>query len=172
MTSVSNLRCCFAAFVCGVMLCGASCGHPAAAGRFITANISLASYASIRMTRAIPKSTKFTFPVLEVYNELGALVFQGSESSLENARILRELPASIRGLLAPSDAPRLVRVLEAIPAFQAREQEILRGGRPVVLSIELENCEACAIQEDALNNAAPRLLRQSMDVLVLKVNPR
>jgi hypothetical protein len=157
--------------MCGVTFFAASCGHPEAAGKFISANIPLALYAATRVSRRVPKPTKFTFPILEIYNELGALVYQGSESSLENARILRELPASIRGLLAPSDAPRLISVLEAVPEFQAREQEILRDRRPVLLSIELQNCEACVIQADALNDAAPRLLRQSMDVLVLKVSP-
>jgi hypothetical protein len=58
-----------------------------------------------------------------------------------------------------------------VPDFQAREQEILGRGKPVVLSVLLENCHACTVQENAFDDVQQRLLQQSIVLLVIHVSP-
>jgi hypothetical protein len=67
------------------------------------------------------------------------------------------------------DAPRLAKILEQIPDFKPREQEIV-GKKLVILSIALENCGGCAVQEQALGNLKERLLQQeSVAILEIEV---
>jgi hypothetical protein len=72
---------------------------------------------------------------------------------------LKEFPRSVRSLPPQEDAPRLAKILEQIPDFKPREQEIV-GKKLVILSIALENCGGCAVQEHALGNFKERLLQQ------------
>jgi hypothetical protein len=148
--------------------CGSKPKGGAGKGALMSANLSISSYAEARRRGNAKATSEFFFPMLEIYNGSGALVYRGHES-IENARVLRELPSGIDSLLPQQDAPRLSDILEAVPDFKTKEQEILRRRSPVVLSIVLENCKACTVQEDELDQAQQRLLEHSVDVLVVKI---
>jgi hypothetical protein len=68
------------------------------------------------------------------------------------------------------DAPRLAEVMEGVPALRARKEEILGKRKVSILSVFLENCHACTVQEDALGDAEHRLLDHGINLLVLRVS--
>ena len=110
----------------------------------------------------------YYFPTLEIFNDAGVLVYRSHES-IANAQILKEFPRSVRSLPPQEDAPRLAKILEQIPDFKPREQEIV-GKKLVILSIALENCGGCAVQEQALGDLKGRLLQQeSVAILEIEV---
>src|SRR5882672_10163100 len=65
--------------------------------RLISANLSISSYAKARQQATATTASSFDFPVLEIYNDSGILVYSGHESS-RNAQTLREFPVSVRNL--------------------------------------------------------------------------
>jgi len=138
-------------------------------GVLISTSLPLPSYVQAGSHGSADKGAKFFFPQLEIYDESGNLVYSSHES-IENARVLKELPDGIQGLRPKPDAPRLAEVMEAVPALRARKGEILGQHRVCILSIFLENCHACAVQEDALGDAEHRLLDHGINLLVLRVS--
>ncbi|HEY6803634.1 MAG TPA: hypothetical protein VI306_08650 [Pyrinomonadaceae bacterium] len=110
----------------------------------------------------------YYFPTLEIFNDAGALVYRSHES-IANAQILKEFPGSVRSLPPLEDTPPLAKILEQIPDFKPREQEIV-GKKLVILSVGLENCGACAVQDRALGDLKEHLLQQeSVAILEIEV---
>jgi hypothetical protein len=126
------------------------------------------SYAESRYRTHPAAEATYYFPVLEVYNESGILVYHGDEA-VTNATILQGFPASIRNLPAKEDAPRLESLLDQIPDFKPRVKEILGKKQLVLLSIGLDECGACKIQEDAIGDLENRLLKEQ-SVTILKID--
>jgi uncharacterized protein YbcI len=83
---------------------------------------------------------------------------------------LRELPDGIRSLRPKLEPARLTEIMDKMPAFRAREKEILGQHRVSVLSVFLEDCHACSIQEDALSAAEHQLLDHGINLLVIRVS--
>lgn len=138
-------------------------------GELISTSLSMSAYTEARQ-RANPggQASMYYFPTLEIYNDAGVLVYRGHELTA-NAQVLKEFPSSVRSLPPQEDAPRLAKILEQIPDFKPREQEIV-GKKLVILSIALENCEGCAVQEQALGDLKGRLLQQqSVAILEIEV---
>jgi hypothetical protein len=138
-------------------------------GTLISTNLSLSSYADARQRISPGQPSMLYFPVLEIYNDSGVLVYRSHES-LDNAKILRGFPNSVRKLPPQQDAPRLSRILEEIPDFKPRKPEIVGKRELVILSVALESCEACSAQENALEDLKRRLLKeQSVAILEISV---
>lgn len=136
----------------------------------ISANLSISSYARARQQATSTKESSFDFPVLEIYNSSGILVYSGHES-IANAQTLREFPASISNFKPQERAPHLLDILEAIPDFKRKERQIMQGKKWIIISTELEGCEACAVQDDALLDAKSHLLgQQSVNLLEIHVS--
>lgn len=140
-----------------------------AKGSLVSCDLSLSSYVRTSLDGTTNKAGGVFFPQLEIYDESGYLVYSSHES-IENARILREIPSGLQGLRPKTDAPLLEKLVEAVPALHARKAEILEQHRMDVLSIFLQDCHACAIQEDALSDAGHQLLARGMNVLVIHVS--
>jgi hypothetical protein len=134
----------------------------------ISTSLSISSYAEASMRAHAVKESQYDFPMLEIYNGSGILVYRGHDSTA-NARVLKEFPNSVQSLQPQEDAPRLAKILEAIPDFREREQEIVGRNKSVILSIGLEHCKGCIVQEDALQAAKQHLLRQQ-SVEILEIN--
>jgi hypothetical protein len=137
-------------------------------GTLISTNLSLSSYADARQRVSPGQPSMLYFPVLEIYNDSGVLVYRSHES-MDNAKILKDFPNSVRNLSPQQDAPRLSRILEEIPDFKPREQEIVGKRQLVILSVALETCEACSVQESALEDLKHRLLKEQ-SVAILEIN--
>jgi hypothetical protein len=65
------------------------------AGEIISVDLPLGSYVRPHAVGSTGDPTKFFFPTLEIYDDAGALICSSHES-VENARVLQGLPASIR----------------------------------------------------------------------------
>jgi hypothetical protein len=144
-------------------------GHKAR-GELTSTSMDISSYARVRQRASANKESTFTFPVLEIYNDSGALVYSSHES-LANAKVLKEFPVSVQSLPPQENAVRLRDVLDAIPDFKAKEQGIMDGKKSVILSTELDDCEGCRIQEQALDDVRQRILQQpSVAILEIRVS--
>jgi len=110
----------------------------------------------------------FVFPSLEVYNSSGLLVYT-STNSTRNVKMLQNLSDGLRHFQpVPAEMP-LVKLVEAFPEFQAREEELLRGHHPAVVSVDLAGCEGCSIQAEALDAMKGELREQSFNLLLIHV---
>jgi len=89
---------------------------------------------------------------------------------MENAKILRNLPANLQSLRPYNGVPQLSDAVEAVPGFRERKREILAGERFTVLSVFLENCHACTTQEDAIDDVQQRLQAEGVNLLVIRVS--
>ncbi len=138
-------------------------------GVFISTRLPLASYVQAASPGSPGKGTKLFFPQLDIYDESGDLIYSSHES-IENARVLKELPGSIQNLHPQPGAPRVAEIIQALPNFRAQEEKILKHHNVTVLSVFLENCHACTIQEDALDDSQRRLLDDSINVLVIRLS--
>ena len=150
----------------GLALSG--CRSEGAHGGLISTNLSLSSYADARQRMNPGQPSTLYFPALEIYNDAGVLLYRSHES-MDNAKILRDFPNSVRDLPPQEDAPRLTKIVAEIPDFKAREQEILGKRQLVIVSVGLESCQACAAQETALDDLKHRLLKQQ-SVAILEIN--
>jgi hypothetical protein len=149
-----------------ILLTSFGCGRKE--GVSISTSLSLTSYAAAN-SHGNPEA-EFLFPQLEIYDESGNLIYSSHEA-VENARILRGLPDSIQILRPKPGAARLEEIMEQMPGFRARKGEILGQHRVSVLSVFLQDCYACSIQEKALGGAdEQRLLDRGINLLVIRVS--
>jgi len=161
-----------AAAVClGLLLAGcfAACRRANTEGALVSASLSLRSYVQSNLHGGPGNGAGVFFPQLEIYNRLGELVYSSHES-LANARILQSLPGSIDGLRPKPEGGHLAEVLEETPEFRERKQDVLGRRHISVLSVFLEDCHACAVQEGALSDAQNRLLSGGVNLLVIRVS--
>jgi hypothetical protein len=137
-------------------------------GELISTSLSMSAYAEARERANLGgQASMYYFPTLEIFNDVGVLVYRSHES-IANAQILKEFPRSVRSFPPQEDAPRLAKILEQIPDFKPREQEIV-GKKLVILSVALENCGGCAVQEQALGDLKEHLLQESVAILEIEV---
>jgi hypothetical protein len=137
-------------------------------GELISTNMDISSYAHARQHSSSNKKSAFSFPTLEIYNESGDLVYSSHES-MANAKILKGFPASVQNLQPQDNAAHLRDVLDAIPDFKAKKQGIMDGKKSVILSTELEDCDGCRIQEQALDDVRQSILQQP-SVAILEIH--
>jgi len=151
-----------------IVIAASGCRSNGKHGELVSTTLSMSSYVDA-LHRVNPgHSTTYLFPVLEIYNEAGVLIYRDN-ASMTNARILREFPGSVQNLPPKEDAPRLVKVLEEIPDFKPWAREIVGKKKLTILSVGLEDCRACSIQEQALDGLEKRLVQQPA-VAILEIN--
>ncbi|MGC9293529.1 MAG: hypothetical protein ACP5EP_12560 [Acidobacteriaceae bacterium] len=156
-------------FLLAVLGCRQTGSVVSGQGIFISADMPLASYVRANPQGVGIKGRQFYFPELDIYGPSGELLYSG-HGSFDNTRVLRELPGSIQGLRPKPGATQLAEVMDTVPDFKTRKVEVLGSRRISVLSVFLEDCHACTIQEDALDDTQKRLLDQGVNLLVLRVS--
>jgi hypothetical protein len=124
----------------------------------IAARMSISAYSQARIQASGGAELQYSFPMLEIYNDSGVLVYQSREA-LANVRVLREFPRSVQNLQPLKNASRLAKLLEQISDFKAVSSEIRRK-KWVILSIDLQDCEGCRLQESEIGALKWRLLQQ------------
>lgn len=149
-----------------VMFLNGCAGHKTK-GELISTGVDISSYAQARMRASGKRESTFSFPVLEIYRA-GTLIYSGHES-MENARVLKEFPASIQNLPPRSNSPRLREIVDAFPDFKAKERAIMEGKESVILSADLEDCDGCRLQEQALDEVGKKILQQP-SVAILRIH--
>jgi hypothetical protein len=113
-------------------------------------------------------STNVYFPLLQVYNSSGKLVYIGHNAEA-NAQFLQELPDDIAGLQPDPSAATLQKVMQQFPEFALKSDAVLQTGKPTVVTVFLEDCHACSVQEQALDNSQQRLHDRGINLLIIHV---
>jgi len=154
----------FALSICG-------CGHSAreSSGIFISADSPLALYVNAGSHGGADKSAHFFFPQLEIYDESGSLLYQ-SHDVRENAELLRDLPDRIKSMKPQPGTTTLAEAIDKTPVFRARKDDILGRRTVSIVSIFLEDCHACSLQEDALDGVQHDLLDRGTNLLVVHLS--
>jgi hypothetical protein len=167
--SVANLQgfVTIASLLCAIVLsCGPSVGR-SQEGSYVTADVTLPAY--IKAKRHASGESIFSFPALEIYDASGHRVYQGKQSAV-NAGVLRNIQSSMKGLSSQPGNVSLSELVNAIPQLQLQKSKLLYRGQPVVVSVVMENCHACLVQEAALQDVKNRLLDQSVTLLAISVS--
>jgi len=131
-------------------------------------NMDMSSYAQARQHSSGNQESTFSFPVLEIYNKSGTLVYRSGESA-SNAQVLKDFPNNFQGFEAQEHAARLAEIVEAIPDFEVRKRKILDQRQLVILSVTLDGCKGCSIQEEALDDFKQRILQQ-LAIAILEIH--
>jgi hypothetical protein len=141
---------------------------PASEGVFLSTNLPFSSCVRALALGNAGKGVQVYFPQLDIYDKSGALLYSGHEY-VENARLLKMLPDGIQNMRPQPGAANLSQMMEEIPDFRARKQEVLNQHKVNVVSVLLEGCHGCSIQEEALSSTEQRLLAHGMNLLVIHV---
>ena len=88
------------------------------------------------------------FPLLEIFDHQGRLVY-ADHNGRRNAAVLASLPNGIGEAAGASET--LARTLAVFPLAKRDRARVLDNRRITVLSLSLEDCKACILQEEALN---------------------
>jgi hypothetical protein len=134
----------------------------------LSTQLTLKSYVHSAIGANDHKSMSVYFPLLEVYDPSGKLVYVGHNAQ-DNSRILSLLPENMSDLVPVPDTLPLQEVIKQFPDFQINSAELLRTRMPTIITVFLEDCHACSVQEQALDNTQQHLHDRGINLLVVKV---
>ena len=137
-------------------------------GFLISASLPLKEYVKNGAKHSNTQNPQFYFPQLNIYDESERLVYSSHNNS-DNVDVLAYKLSDLRKLQPVSGGENFADIVEEMTEFRARKQEILQQGKLSVLSIFLEDCHACSLQEEALSGNEDRLLDEGINVLVVHV---
>ena len=95
----------------------------------VSTTLSISAYSQARIRASGGAEMQYSFPLLEIYNGSGALVFHGHDATA-NAKVLQDFPGALQNYQPQDQAPRLENVIAQIPDFKAmgrRVEEIQSG---------------------------------------------
>ena len=118
----------------------------------------------------VPNGHIYDFPTLEAYDHSGRLMYL-SHDATANAKLLQSLPESLNHLTAIANQSELDQTLKRLPGLSEHDKHSLLANHvPTVLDFTLEECEACTLQENALNlETAKNLTAHGLNVLLIRV---
>lgn len=135
----------------------------------VTATVPWRMYSRADLPATKAPGNRFIFPLLEVYDSKGYLVYTG-ENSYTNADTLRRLVHGISAIAEkPSPHPEFALFVDKIPAFEENKRSLLDGHRPSVIIASLQDCRACSLQEHTVDTVKLQLLSNGINILLLKV---
>ena len=110
------------------------------------------------------------FPAMEIFNRDGRLIYL-SHNVGENIAMLRSLPSALNHLNMLPGQPDLAHLLGTLPGLTDDNRgAILASRRATVVSFDLEACESCEQQEQALSPVSSKLLiSEGMNLIVIRV---
>ena len=153
--------------VAALLAAGSSACRSRSRAQALSATLSIPAYVEAAKPGVSPT---FEFPVLEVYNGEGLLIYRHHDVT-RNSAMLRGLPANAKLMQPESSAPRLAHILESVPKFKPERQAVMALHQPVVLSVDMDSCGECRIQSRVIDGFRERLLEQSVSVLEIHVSP-
>jgi hypothetical protein len=134
----------------------------------LSSSVPLKSYVKFAVGMNGHKDTHLYFPLLQIYDSEGRLVYVGHVAK-ENALVLEQTPDNISSLQHVPEAAPLGDVIKELPEFESRRGELVNSNRATVLSVFLEDCHACSIQEQTLDTTQKQLLRRGVNLLIIHV---
>jgi hypothetical protein len=137
-------------------------------GFVLSSDLSFQSYIRFAVGANGHKGAQLFFPLLEVYDPTGHLIYVGHDSK-SNAALLKNLPQDLQSLQPIPGASQLPDVMKQLPDFESKAQDVLSSNRVTVLSVFLENCHACTVQEATLDDTQSRLRDLGINLLTIRV---
>jgi len=162
---------CTVAFLCCLMPAGCHAPNSAKAqkGLLITSHVDLKSYVHSTVGANGHRETKIYFPLLQIYDALGNLVYVGHDSR-QNSKALEGLADGTDKMTPVSGASSLTQAISDTPAFSSEGSAIAHTNRPTIISVFLEDCHACSVQEEALDKTQEHLQEQGINLLIVRVS--
>jgi len=137
-------------------------------GLVLTSNLELRSYVKFAVGANGNKDTRLHFPLLQIYDAAGRLVYVGHDARA-NATALEQMPGNIDTMHPISGSSLLPDVMRQLPEFEVKREDLLRAKRTTALSVFLQDCHACSIQEEALDKTQTKLHDRGVNLLIIKV---
>lgn len=154
-----------------LLLIGAGChsGDPIGnSGVTFSSSVAIKSYVKLVVGLNGSKESRFYFPILEIYDRAGNLIY-ASHDLKRNTEVLDGLPEAIAGLKPIAATASLAKIVDEIPDLEAHRKEIVDTNRLTILSVDLEDCHACSVQERTLNETERKILRTGSNLITVKV---
>lgn len=131
----------------------------------LRARMPVDTYLKSQMT-ATRRSISMQFPLLEVYDKRGRLVYH-DDGGVRNSNLIAAWPAGLKPLRPISGTDPLSVFLDRVPGFKERKRDILGFGGTVIVSVEANDCPACEGQETAVEKFDNRKFKTGVLVLEL-----
>lgn len=100
------------------------------------------------------------FPRLEIYDKDGLLAFRGRQI-LENLAIVSQLSVVGNRVTGLRSGPTIEKRLQTLGVGSAILTKSLKNGRVTALSLMMEQCDSCAVQQASLDSLEDKLLAQN-----------
>ena len=108
------------------------------------------------------------FPQLRIYGDRGRLLYSSYDSGTIQ-QTFKHFPNDMVIRSASVSAPPLSAVLSAISEFHQYEPAILNQSRFKVISVSMDGCDGCSIQDKALSSRQSQLMTAGVNLLTLQV---
>ncbi len=132
--------------------------------------VNFSSYVSAKdRSFQSPRGT-YNFPTLLVFNGQGQLVYRGTVESQEN-ELLLSLPDGFKKLRPLEPEVRITDVYQNYRELRDLPMRPLANGRMVILSISMERCESCEVEESTIDQTMKKLKNKPVDLVELIVKP-
>lgn len=158
--------------VIAVMCILAGCRTPLGGVRGVSRSVTLPLLSFVQSPAGAmgSKGGIVLFPALEVFDSSGALVYTSHDASA-NAAVLNGLPGSLASFKPISGGGQLSTVTERLAGLNDEDRRSLLESRlPTVVSVSLDGCEGCSVQEEAVGRDTDRLLAHGVNTLVIRVS--
>lgn len=153
------LTCCF--------LNGCKQDRPSGDGIAVQTTIPFSLYMKTGVGLRSGGGQRFTFPYAEVYDQTGTLVYSGHDLNAAYSKL---------GVLAQKEGPppnasgaTLSQTLIEIPGLAVTKTKILQRHRVSVISLSLDGCESCSLQDSSLTELQHSLITRGVNVFMVHV---
>lgn len=170
---LSRFRIPFLAAIISVIACQASgcfsgSARMAAEGVCVTATVHAQFLTEVSRRAGWTDDEIASFPQLRIYDTLGRLIYIGHDG-YASAQVVSGLPEDVKARSPIIGAASLDSVMEAFPEFHQQRMTITNHSGYTVISVLLDGCHGCTIQEGALDSTRPQLLKRGVNLLTVQV---
>jgi len=167
--SVNRVTIAFALALClGTLSCSSKRSVPTTAGLNLSVNIQLLEYVHLTLGKNGLKEARFSFPLLQVYDETGRLIFV-SHDARANSDALKNFDHFVIGLHPIVESSPLAEVAKQLPDLRSKETSLLSTKHMTVLTVFLESCHACSVQEEEVDKTRGSLIAKGVNLVVIHV---
>ena len=133
-------------------------------------SLPLASYARSQTSHlaTAERTSEIHFPTLLVFGADGGEFYESHEG-LANSKILSGKLSAIQSSRAIREGDAFGAFIRSVPELKSSISGLESPRRITVVSVDLEDCRACSVQDKALQRVESDLLSQSINVVELHV---
>jgi hypothetical protein len=124
-------------------------------------------FADVSQRGGFAQENPATFPELRLYKTQGQLVYVKHDAA-KNREALESLPGSLDQFTVKPGSGSFTQLVNAVPQLRDRFKQADPLAKPSVVSILLEECHACSVQEESEKRNQDRLLQEGYNVVILR----